>query len=127
MPEREAMRLELVLQRWTIGAPSDQRGARYLIPLDNPTEIAQVKGDGRLVANPVDARLDAAADARPAPERHQRGADTTGPVHHSGNLRFIARVGDHVGRAIVVAEHGADVVRIGFTVGVRGAVVAFAR
>src|SRR5260370_26007307 len=104
MPQREAMRLELVLQRWTIGAPFDQRGARYLVHLDDPTELAQVKGDGRLVANPVDARLDAAADARPAPERQQRGADTPGPVHHSGHLRLIARVGHHLWRAHLVAD-----------------------
>src|SRR5258708_8147283 len=101
MPQRKAMRLELVLQRWTIGAPFDQRGARCLIHLDNLAEIAQVKGDCRLVANPVDSRLDAAADARPAPERRQRGADTTGPVHPTPNLRFIARVDAHARRALV--------------------------
>src|SRR6266849_10132795 len=113
MPQRDAIRLKLVLQRWTIGATFDQCGARYLIHLDNLAEIAQVKRDGRLMAKPVDARLDTAADARPAPERRQRGADTTGPVHDSGNLRFVAWIGDHVGRAVVVAEHGSHVVWIG--------------
>src|SRR6266446_1365594 len=127
MPQGDAMGLELVLQRWTIGATFDQGGARYLVHLDNLAEIAQVKGDGRLITKPVDARLDTAADARPAPERRQRGADPAGPVHDSGNLGFVAWIGDHVGRTIIVAEHGAHVVRIRFTVGVRGAVVAFAR
>src|SRR5258708_12460603 len=95
MPQRKAMRLELVLQRWTIGAPFDQRGARCLIHLDNLAEIAQVKGDCRLVANPVDSRLDAAADARPAPERRQRGADTTAPRHPTHNTRFLAPTCPH--------------------------------
>src|SRR6266478_10032418 len=127
MPQRDAMGLELVLQRWAIDTTFDQGGARYLIHLDNLAEIAQVKRDGRLIAKPIDARLDTAADARPAPERRQRGADTTGPIHHSGNLCFVAWIGDHVGRAVVVAEHGSHVVWIGFAVGVRDAVVAFAR
>src|SRR5438445_728160 len=73
------------------------------------------------------SRLDTAADARPSPERRQRGADATGPVHHSGNLCFVAWICDHVGRAIVVAEHGSHVVWIGFAVGVRDPVVVFAR
>src|SRR6266436_6555834 len=126
MPQGEAMWLELVLQRWAIGTAFDQGGARYLIHLDDLAEIAQVKRDGRLIANPVDPRLDTAADARAAPERRQRGADPAGPVHHSRYLGFVIRIGDHVGRAVVVAEHGAHVVRIGFTVGVGCAVVAFA-
>ena len=126
MPQRDAVRLKLVLQRWTIGTSFDQCCARYLIHLDNLTEIAEVKCNGRLIAKPIDARLDTATDARPAPERRQRGADSAGPVHDSGNLRFVAWIGDHVGRAVIVAEHGAHIVRIGFTVGVRGAVVAFA-
>jgi hypothetical protein len=127
MPQRDAVRLKLALQRWTVGTAFDQCGARYLIYLDNLTEIAQVKCDGRLIAKPIYSRLDATADARPAPERRQRGADTTGPVHHSGNLCFVARICDHVRRAIVVAEHGSHVVWIGFAVGVRDPVVAFAR
>src|SRR5258708_19044867 len=110
MPQGDAMGLELVLQRWTTGATFDQGGARYLIHLDNLAEIAQIKRDGRLIAKPIDARLDTAADARPAPERRQRGANPADPVHHSGNLRFVARIGDQVGRAVVVAEHGAHVV-----------------
>src|SRR5436189_2417830 len=127
MPQRDAIRLKLVLQRWTIGTAFDQCGARYLIHLDNLTEIAQVKRDGRLVTKPVDSWLDTAADARPAAKRRQRGADITSPVHHRGNFCFVAWIGDHVGRAIVVAEHGSHIVWIGFTVGVRDAVVAFAR
>src|SRR6476661_1360329 len=127
MPQREAMRFKLVFQRWTIGTAFEQCGARYLIHLDDLTEIAEVKCDRRLITNAVDSRLDTAADARPAPERRQRGAGTTGPIHHSGNLCFVAWIGDHVGRAVVVAEHGSHVVWIGFAVGVRDPVVAFAR
>src|SRR4051812_3601883 len=110
MPQGEAMRLELVFQRRTIRATFNQCGARDLIYLDNFTEIAQVKGDGCLAANPIDPWLDPAADARAAPERRQRGADTTGPIHHGGNLGFVARICDNIGRAAVVAEHGSHVV-----------------
>ena len=74
MPQRDAMRLELVFQRRTIGAAFDQRGARGLIDLDDLAEIAQVERDGRLVAHAIGARLDTAADARTAAERRQRGA-----------------------------------------------------
>src|SRR5713226_2753588 len=38
MPQRDAMRLELVFQRWTIDAAFDQRGARCLIHLDDLAE-----------------------------------------------------------------------------------------
>src|SRR5260370_42522798 len=121
MPQRDAIRLKLVLQRWAIGPAFNQCGPRYLIHLNNLTEIAQVKCDGRLVAKPMDSRLDTAADARPAPERRQRGADTTGPVHHSGNLCFVAGISDDVGRAIGAAGHGTHVAWIGFAIGVRDA------
>ena len=66
MPQREAMWLELVFQRRTIGAGFDRCGARYRIDFDDFGEIAQIEGDGSLVLNAVDARLDAAADARAA-------------------------------------------------------------
>src|SRR5260370_16462734 len=112
MPQRDAVRLKLVLQRWTIGAAFDQCGARYLIYLDNLTEIAEVKCDGRLIAKPVDSRLDTAADARPAPERRQPGADATGPIHHSGNLCFVRWIGSHVGRPPGVAAPGPHVLLI---------------
>ena len=124
VPQGDAMRLELVLQRGTIGAAFDQRGARGLVDLDHLAEMAQIECDGGLVADAVGARLDTAADAGAAAERRQRGADTAGPVHHGGNLCFAAGVGDDVGRAIVVAEHGAHVIGIGLAVGMCGAVVA---
>src|ERR1700716_627018 len=103
MPQRDPIRLKLFLQRRTIGTTFDQCGARYLIDLDDLTEIAQVKRDGRLIAKPIDSGLDTAADAGPAAERRQRGADTTGPIHHGGNLCFVAGIRDDVWRAVVVA------------------------
>ena len=63
------MRLELVFQRRTVSAAFDQRRARCLIHLDDLAEVVQVEGNCRLVAHAVGARLDAAADARPAAER----------------------------------------------------------
>src|SRR6185437_14621860 len=50
-----------------------------------------------------------------------------GPIHHGGDLGLVARIGDHIGRTIVFAEHGPDVIGIGFAVSVRRAVIAFAR
>ena len=53
MPQGDAVRLELVLQRRTIDAAFDQRGARGLVDLDDLAEIAQVERDGCLVTNAV--------------------------------------------------------------------------
>ena len=69
MPQAEAMRLELVFQRGTIGAAFDQCGARRQVHLDDLGEMAQVERDRGLVPDAIDTRLDAAADARPAAKR----------------------------------------------------------
>jgi hypothetical protein len=66
VPQREAMRLELVFQRRTIGAGFNRCGARYRIHFDDFGEIAQIEGDGSLMLDAVNARLDAAAHARAA-------------------------------------------------------------
>ena len=71
--------------------------------------------------------LDAAAHARAAAERRERRSDAAGPIHDGRNLRLGARIGDDVGRAIVLAEHGAHVIGIGFAVSMGGAIVALAR
>jgi hypothetical protein len=82
MPQRKAMRLELVFQRRTIGPGFNRCSARYRIHFDDFGEIAQIEGDGGLIPGAVNARLDAAADARAATERRQRGANATRPLHH---------------------------------------------
>ncbi len=121
------MRLELVFQGRTIGAGFDRCSARYRVHFDDLGKIAQIEGDGSLMLDAVDARLDAAADARAASKRRQRSADSACPVHHGRNLRLVARIGHNVGCTIVIAKHGSDVIRIGLAVGVRGAIVAFGR
>src|SRR5260370_40072810 len=72
VPQREAMRLELVFQGRTIGAGFDRCGARYGVHFDDFGEIAQIEGDSCLVRDAVNALLDAAADARAAPHRRHR-------------------------------------------------------
>src|SRR6185437_938710 len=103
----------------------DQRGPRYWIRFDDFREIAHVECDGSLVPDAIDARLDAATDAGAAAKWRQRRACSARPVHHRRNIRFVARIGDDIGRTIVIAKHGPDIVRIGLAVGVRGAIVAF--
>src|ERR1700730_14294182 len=127
VPQREAMRLELVFQGRTIGAGFDRCSARYGVHFDDFREIAQIEGDGCLVLDAVNARLYAAADARAAAKRRQRSADGAGPVHHRGHLRLVARISHNVGRTIVIAKHCPDVIRIGLAVGVRGAIIAVGR
>src|SRR6476661_4987745 len=109
MSQREAMWLELVFQRRAIGAGFDRCGTRYRIDFDDFGEIAQIEGDGSLVLNAVDVRLDAAADARAASKRRHRSADGTRPFHHGRNLLLVARIGHDVGSTVVIAEHGPDV------------------
>ena len=127
VPQRKAMRLELIFQGRTIGAGFDRCSARYRVHFDDLGKIAQIEGDGSLMLDAVNTRLDAAADARAASKRRQRSADGACPVHHGRNLRLVARIGHNVGRTIVIAKHGSDVIRVGLAVGVRGAIVAFGR
>src|ERR1700704_5708487 len=74
MPQREAMRPELVFQGGTKGAGFDRCGARYRIHFDDFGEIVQIEGDPSLMLDAVNERLDAAADARAASKGRQRSA-----------------------------------------------------
>ncbi len=107
VPQGEPVRLELGLQRRPEGAPLDAGGAGGAVDLDHAMHVAQVQCHGRLVAaQPVDAGLDPADHARAAAERRDRRLRRLRPVEH--------------GRP-------AHVVRIGFSVGMRGPVVALGR
>ena len=127
VPQRKAMRLELVFQGRTISAGFDRCSTRYRVHFNDFGEIAQIEGDGSLVLDAVNARLDAAADARAASKRRQGSPDRTCPVHHGRNLGLVARISHNVGCTIVVAKRGSDVIRVGLAVGVCGAIVAVGR
>ena len=66
--QRQAVRLQLGFERRPERAALDPGRARDRVDLQHLAEMAQIDGDGRLVA-PVPAMLDAAADARSAAER----------------------------------------------------------
>src|ERR1700730_15107473 len=72
VPQRQAMRLELVFQRRTIGAGFDRCSTRYGVHFDDLGEIAQIEGDGSLMPDAVNPRLDAAANAPAAAKKRQR-------------------------------------------------------
>ena len=121
MAQRQSMRLELRFQRRAIGAAFDQRGARGLVDLLHFSHFAQVDRHRALVA--VASRLDAAAHARAAAERRDRRVRVAGPVEHRRDVVLVARIGDDVGRARVIAREAAREFGIGLAVGMRGAVV----
>ena len=124
MAQREPVRAKLRFERRAVGAALDQRGARGLVDLLHFAHLAQVDRDRALVA--VALRLDAAAHARPAAERRHGRVDAAGPVEHGLHVRLVARIGDDVGRARIIACKAADELGVRFAVGVRGTVVVFA-
>ena len=75
----------------------------------------------------VALRLDAAAHARAAAERRHGRVRAARPVEHGGDFALVARIGDDIGRARVVAREAAREFGVRLAVGVRGAVVVLAR
>src|SRR3954453_8360657 len=89
--------------------------------------MSQVNCDSRFMTDAVDPRFDTTADARSASKRRQTRIYAAGPVHDGGNLGFVTRIGDNVGRAIVVAKHCPYIIRVRLAISMRGAVVTVAR
>ncbi len=127
MPQGQPVRLELGFERRAEGAALDARGARAAVDLDHPAKMPQIEGDRRLVAGAVDPRLDAADDAGAAAERDHRRLGAARPIDDRGDLGFAARIGDDIGRGVVVAEQAAHVVGKGLAIGMGGAVVRLGR
>ncbi len=117
----QAMRAQLRFERGPEAAGFDQGCARGLVDLLDLAHRAQVDGDRAVVA--VAPRLDAAADARTAAERRHRGIGRAGPIEHGGDVGFVARIGDDVGRAGIVEGKAARELGVRLAVGVGGAVV----
>ena len=123
VPQGEAVFSELGLEARPGRAGLDARRARGAVDLEQRVEPAQVERHRR----PLDARLDAADDARPAAVRDDHGAGVRGPGQHALDVGLVARVGDDVGRMVEAAAEGADEVDVALAVGVARAIVGVGR
>src|SRR2546425_4374346 len=110
MAQREPMWTKLRFQRGAVGAPLDQRGPRCLVDLLHLTHLSQVDRDCTRVA--VALRLNTAAHARPAAERRHGRVGAAGPVEQSLYVRLVARIGDDVWRACIIACKAAGELRV---------------
>ena len=122
--QRESVRRELRFERGAEDAALDQRRARGAVDLVHPAHVrrsivtAPLKrvSSSRDSTPPHDARL-------PPPKGVTVASTLAGPVEHGRDVRFVARIGDDVGRIVVVAEQAAHGVGKRLAVGVRGALV----
>ena len=128
VPQRQPVRLELGLQRRPEGATLDARRAGGAVDLDDAMHVAKIHGHrGLVAAEAVDTRFDAADHAGTAAEGCDRGLRRGRPVEHGGDVALVARINHGVGGGGIIAEQPAHVIRIGFSVGVRGPVIELAR
>ena len=109
--QRQAVLAQLRLEDRPGGASLDPRGAGDLVDFEHPVERLEVDRDDALEA-PVDDRLDAADDARPAAERDHGGAGAERPLEHRLDVGLVTRAGDDVRRVGEVAAERADDVAI---------------
>src|SRR5215468_1901684 len=101
MAQGQPMWTKLRFERGAVSAALDQRGARCLVDLLHLAHLSQVDRDCTRVA--VALRLDATAHARPAAERRHGRVGAAGPVEQSLYVRLVARIGDDVWRARIIA------------------------
>ena len=127
MPQGERMRLELRLERGTKDAGLDAGGARGAVDFDDAVEMPQVERDRRPARGALDRRLDAADDAAAGAERDQRGLRAARPIGDRGDLCLVARIGDDIGRVVVLTGEPARIIRKRLAVGMGDPVVRFAR
>ena len=127
MPQGQGVRLELRLERGTKDAGLDAGGARGAVDFDDAVEMPQIERDRRPARGAVDRRLDAADDAAAGAERDQRRLRAARPIDDRGHLGLVARVGDDIGRVVVLTDEPARIVRKRLAVGVGDPVVRFAR
>ena len=121
------MRFELCFERRAKDAGLDAGGARGAVDFDDAVEMPQIERNRRPARGTLDRRLDAADNAAAGAERDQRGLRAGRPIGDSGDLAFVPRIGDDVGRIVVLTGEPADIVRKGFAVGMGDPVVGFAR
>ena len=102
MSNRQAVRLQLRVERGTIHARLNPRGARDLIDLDDFVQMHQIDRHRTAITVAV-GRLDAADHARAAAVRHRRNIRAVAPFEHADQFFLIARKRDHVDRIRIVA------------------------
>ena len=120
MPQREAVRRELLLEPRTGRPRLDARGARHRVDLEHAVHRSQIDGD-RAVPRAPAGPLDAADDARPAAEGDHRESIALAPREHARHVLFVTRERDRVGRPGEVPREGACDVAVPLAVRVQRA------
>ena len=111
MPNRQAVRLQLRVERGTIDARLDPRRARDLVDLDDFVQMHQIDRH-RAAITVTFGRLDAANHARAAAIWHRRNLGAVAPFEHANQFFLIARKRDHVDRIRIIApERPSDIPR----------------
>ena len=104
----------------------DPRRAARRVDLEHPVQAPHIEAH-RPGIGVADRRLDAADDRGAAAERNDGDLRAARPVEHGGDLGFVRRQGDEVGRVGEVAREGADRLGIGLAVGVQEPLVRVVR
>jgi hypothetical protein len=105
VPQRQAVRLQLRLQRRAQRARRDPRGPRGAVDLQHPVQVAKVDADHAAIAV-AHIGLDPADHAGPAAERDRRDAGIAAPVQHRHQLVLAAGEGHEIGRVRIIAAEG---------------------
>jgi hypothetical protein len=122
MPQGQAVRLQLRLQRWPERARRDSRGMRGTVDLQHSLQVLKVDAD-RAAITVTDVGLDAADHAGAAAERDRRGTGVAAPIQHRDELVLAPGKCHQVWCVRVVAAEGADQIAERPAVGVGGPLV----
>ena len=122
MPQRQAERLQLRLQRRAQRARRDPRGPRGTVDFQHPLQVAKVDADRAGIAV-THIGLDPADHAGATAERDRRRAGLAAPVQHRHQLVLAAREGHEIGRVRVIPAEGPHQVTEGPAVRVGSPVV----
>jgi hypothetical protein len=107
MPQRQAERLQLRLQRRAQSARRDPRRPRGTVDLQHPLQVAQVDADHAVIALTY-IRLHPADHAGPTPERDRRDTGITAPFQHRHQLALATRECHQIRRMPVIPAEGTD-------------------
>ena len=105
MPQRQAVRLQLRLQRRAQRARRDPRGPRGTVDLQHPLQVAKVDADHAAITV-THIGLDPADHARAATERDRRDTGITTPFQHRHQLALAARERHKIRRMRVIPAEG---------------------
>ncbi len=112
MPQRQAVRLQLLLEARAKDAALNQRGARGAVDLEHPVQMTQINAHRPGVSD-ADVGLDATHDRGAAAEWDRGGLDVGAPADQVGYLALVCGIGDHVRSVAVVPSDSAHQIVVG--------------